>query len=486
VFGQYGRLERIPRERAVVQSPGRRTDLSALSEFAPELAATFARVAGDVALVLDSAGVIENVELGADELASLGDWIGRSWVDTATHETRRKLEQLLKETVSTGVSRRREVNHPVSAGVEIPVAWAAVRLGEGGRVLAVGRDLRAIAAIQQRFMESQQQLERDYWQGRREEARYSALFHVATDAVFVLEAESLSIVEMNRAASHLLDLPPEALIGRTFVRFTEAASQPGVEELLARARSSGQPAELRARLAGRALLVTLSAAPFRSDDGMLLMVRAHAVGDDIEAGQARLISLVERLPDGVVITDSSGRVTMANPAFLSMSGCDSESAVTGRSLDEWLTPAGTDFASLLAAVRRGGIVARLGVRIRSRDRRESLAECAAVLLPEGDQECIGFTLRRSTAAVARSAPELTDRIERLTAQMGSLDLPALIREVTQHAERHFLRVALDRTRGQLGDAARMLGISEDALRADLRRLQLPADATPGTAPPRAG
>jgi transcriptional regulator PpsR len=382
----------------VTQPPGRRTDLSALADFAPELAATFVRLAGDIALVLDADGVIQSVELGGELLApSMQEWIGRSWVDTATLETRRKIEQLLKETISTGVSRRREVNHPSPGGVDIPVAWAAVRLGEQGRVLAVGRDLRAIAAIQQRFVEAQQQLERDYWKGRQAESRYSALFHVATDAVFVLDAETMAVVEANRAAAQLLDIPLDALAGTRLPAHIDAVSRPAVEELLSQARASGRPGELRARLAGRTLMVSLSATPFRSLDAMLLLVRAHAVdAPDIESDRARLVNLVERLPDAVVITDSSGRVTMANPAFMELVGQPDEAGIGGRSLADWIAPIGTDFASVLSAVRRGGIVARLGARARAGRGHDQAVECAAVLLPEGDQECIGFTIPSAT------------------------------------------------------------------------------------------
>ena len=77
--------------------------------------------------------------------------MGRHWVDTVTGETRRKIELLLNEARAGGFSRSREVNHPSPSGPDIPVAYAAVQLGEGGPVLAVGRDLRAVAAIQQRF-----------------------------------------------------------------------------------------------------------------------------------------------------------------------------------------------------------------------------------------------------------------------------------------------------------------------------------------------
>lgn len=456
-------------------------DLSALSEYAPELAATFVRVAGDIALVLDAKGVIQTVELGGDALApSMQEWAGRTWVDTATLETRRKIEQLLKEAVSTGVSRRREVNHPSPSGTEFPIAWAAIRLGEQGRVLAVGRDLRAITAIQQRFVEAQQRLERDYWKGRQAEARYRALFHVATDAVFVLDAATLNVVEANRAAAHLLNAPLDSLAGAPFTTHIDPGSRPAIDELLAQARSSGNPAEVRSRLAGRSLMVNISATPLRSPETMLLMVRAHAV-DSAEAApdHLRLASLVERLPDAVVIADSSGHVRMANAAFISLAAARDEASLLGRSLADWVVP-DKGFGAVLSAARHGGIVPSFSATTWS----GTPVECAAVLLPDGDQECIGFTIRRSEEA-ATAGNALAALVEVLTVQMGTLDLPNLMREVAEHAERHFVRTALDRSGGRTSEAARLLGITENALQAGVQRLNIGSSAPSEDAPPRA-
>ena len=53
-----------------------------------------------------------------------------------------------------------------------------------------------------------------------------------------------------------------------------STSRPAIDELLAHARSSGTQAEVRSRLAGRSLMVNISATPLRSPETMLLMVRA--------------------------------------------------------------------------------------------------------------------------------------------------------------------------------------------------------------------
>ena len=94
-------------------------------------------------------------------LASPG-LIGRPWANTPTGETRTKIGQLLKEVGATDIARKHEINHPSDSGASVSVAHTAIRLGANGPVLAVGRDLRAITAMQQRFLDAQQEIEKSY------------------------------------------------------------------------------------------------------------------------------------------------------------------------------------------------------------------------------------------------------------------------------------------------------------------------------------
>ena len=133
------------------------SDLEALSPWVNELAQTFVSLSSDIALVLDAGGVITNVaqSVGDPMAPGAAQWVGRSWADTVTTETRRKIELLLGDVASTGLARRREVNHPGGGGgSDIPVAYTAIRLGAqragaGGRARPA-RDRRHPAAFPRR------------------------------------------------------------------------------------------------------------------------------------------------------------------------------------------------------------------------------------------------------------------------------------------------------------------------------------------------
>ena len=457
------------------KGPADAPDLGALSDLAPQLALTFVSVASDIALVIDQSGVIRNVATGAAPIAgSAADWVGRPWAETVTGETRTKIEQLLSEAQSGTVTRRREVNHPSGNGTDIPVAYSAIRLGRNGPVLAVGRDLRAVSAIQQRFIDAQKAMERDYWQQRQTETRYRMLFQVATDAVLVVDAQSLVVLEANRAAAQLVGLAVDALVGQPASAAVAPTARAAVDDLLATARTRGRPGEIRTHgardLAGRPQLLDLSATPFRADDAHLLLVRVRAVDLDTHSTHERLADFVERTPDAVVITDSSGRVLMANPAFQSLClaalGQHASGTLPGRALAELLGDPRQQLPGILAESRRHGIAEQRRIVVGAPAGEIFDVEISAALLAEGDQECLGLTLRRVDQRLAALPPqvgELAAAIDRLAAQVGLVPLAELIQETAELAERHLLEAALARTSGDRLQTAQLLGIGMDNL-----------------------
>lgn len=433
-------------------------DLAALSPLAPEVARALVSLDSDIALVIGADGVIRDVVQGSGSILAgpVSDWVGQRWIETVTADTRTKIERLLADVATTGVARRREVNHPGGDGSTIPVAYTAVRLGDDGPVLAVGRDLRAIAAIQQRFADAQRDLERGYWSVRQAEQRYRALFQVATDAVLVVDALDFRIIDANAAASRLFDHGIEQLVGRDVRIGFEHHSRGAVEELLNTARSTGRPAEIRARLVGTVTAASVSATSFRSDNAMHLLVRVREAPGPaalVELGQS-LARWVDGAQEGVVITDPSGRVIAANRAFVDYAGTADEAALKGRLLANALGGDPVSIDALLGRARLQGLARAPGLRLR-----RGPADVSAALLTEGDQECIGFMFADlRPAAPASAGPD--DPLARL----GSAPLPELLREARARTEQLLIVAALARCGGDAAAAARLLGISTGALR----------------------
>jgi hypothetical protein len=204
-------------------------DLEVLAPWAPELAVTFVALSCDIALVIDSEGRIATLAQHEDKPIAPPAWIGTAWVDTVSPDSRGKIEKILADVAGTGQARRREINHPNAIGGATPVAYSAARLGEQGPTLAVGHDLRAQAALQQRFVAAQEALERSYWNAHR------PLHDGGTPPALMTDHEKESLGLDSAAAPVTRDLEDSELV-RALGRLVERIGHKELQVLLRDAR----------------------------------------------------------------------------------------------------------------------------------------------------------------------------------------------------------------------------------------------------------
>lgn len=123
------------------------------------LARLLAQLSGDLVLVMDAPGRILAAATGQDTpvAAAASGWVGRLWADIVAPDSRHKVDRMLREVATAGQARRRELNHPLQSGGWAAFAYHAARL-EGTQVyLAMGRDLSAQSALQQRLLQAQRE-----------------------------------------------------------------------------------------------------------------------------------------------------------------------------------------------------------------------------------------------------------------------------------------------------------------------------------------
>ena len=455
---------------------------AAFGEIDAKTAASLLAVSGDFALVMDSAGVIREVAtVGAEtQFDAAIQWIGRPWIETVTPDTRAKIDTLLKEAASSGVSKRRQVNHLLVDGADVPVSYTALRLGRDGSVVAVGRDMRHVSALQQRLVEAQQAMERDYWRLRHVETRYRLLFQIASDAIVVIDASTLKVLDANTAAGQVFGDTPDRLIGRTFPFGVDAAGSRLLEELTMTARSAGRAGDVLISLAGGGRSYHASASCFRQESATLLLVRLSAadVAPTVNAAAdspLRVIDLIERSPDGFVVTDLEGHVLTANRAFLDIAELASEEQVRGTLFATYIGRPGADFPVFTSMLKKNSAVRLMATTARGTHGNQSEVEVSAVWAPEAEEPCIGFTVRdigRRLAATPQGARDLTRAVEELTTLVGRVSLRDLVRDTVDLVERHFIEAALELTNDNRTSAAEVLGVSRQSLYVKLRRHRL--------------
>jgi len=469
------------------------------ADLSADVLAAVVAAAADLALVLDSQGVIRDISLGTSHTRELGElrhWVGRRWLETVTIESRVKVTAMLAAAAAgagpenQGQRPERQVNHALAGGVDLPVSYSIVPMGVQGRVLALGRDLREVAAVQQRLVDAQQSMERDYLRLRHTEARYRLLFEAVDEAVLVLDAASLVVFEHNAAAARLLGDSTKRIVGRSFTELLAVESQAEAYARFSQARSAGRSDELPVRLAhgNGTLELKLAATAFKQDSTTSLLVRLSPVnpaGTGQALGRAAevpsLLNVVNAMPDAFVLTDMQGRILSANQAFSDMLQLAPGESVQGQSLDRWLGRSSVDLNVLIGNLRQHGVLRLFPTTLRSGYGEPGAVEISAVAVPDGPQACLGFSIRdvaRRLPAEGRSNRQLPRSAEQLTGLVGRLPLKDIVGETTDLIERLCIEAALELTRDNRASAAEMLGLSRQSLYVKLRRYGI-QDMGPG-------
>jgi transcriptional regulator PpsR len=444
----------------------------------PSVAARMVMASADVAVILDREGVVHDVLLAAEARlpSEFGAWLGRSWLETVALDSKAKAQQLLADAAAGLPGRLREINHVVAAGAAtVPIRYSGLRLDDGGRILCVGRDLRALAALQQQLVQFQQSMEREYGRLRAADTRYRVLFQLTSEPILIADSSTRRISEANPAAIARLGQPQQRIIGRTLQSLFVDRGGEALPRLLAAAASGARhgPAELALSEDGSP--VSVQASMFRQDGAAYLLLRlsaADAAGQAAEGeGHGMVDRLIDQFPDAVVVTDSEGLILRANAAFLDMAGLPGVSAAMGQNLDQWLGRAGIDFNVLKVSLREGGAVRNLVTVLRSAYGAVESVELSAVGIEGDSVGRIGFVLRpaRASGVEPAAGSVLPRSAEEFKQLVGRVPLKELVRETSDIIEKLCIEAALELSQNNRASAADMLGLSRQGLYAKLHR-----------------
>jgi transcriptional regulator PpsR len=427
--------------------------------------------AADVALILDSEGRIEDASFGADELDDLGfdDWPGQSWFDIVTRDSRPKLKDMLDETGTARALRWRQVTHPTKDGTEVPIRYMTVSLGDG-RVLAIGRNMQPVAALQQRLVEAQLTMEREYARMRRAETRYRLLFQLATEPVLIVDAASHKVVEANPAAAQLLGRDEKKLNGTAVSAAFDPAGRASLQDAINRVRENGGQDGAVVVTAEDERRVSVRISSFRQEGRSFFLVRMNPADAVLAGGPSETdkitLSVIESAPDGFVVTDMAGDILRGNSAFLDMAQVGGEDQLKGRPISRWLGRSNVDLNVLMANLKEHGTVRMFATQLRNEFGGTQDVEISAVAVSESDPPCIGFMIRSQEGRLSLSdtaARTLPGPVEHLSHLVGRMPLKDLVQESTDIIERLCIEAALELTGNNRASAAEMLGLSRQSL-----------------------
>ena len=457
-----------------------RSPSESLGSIDPGSVAALLGAVADVTLIIDRHGTIRDVAFGDAELAkeTSRDWIGKRWIEIVTPESRPKIEAMFREAEPGIPSRWRQINHPGRKGVDVPVRYSVIRYGTEQQIVAVGRDMRAMAVLQQRVFEAQQAMEREYERIRASEKRYRLLFQLAAEAVVIVNAATQKVIEANPAAAALVGRDARKMVGAAIGTLFDEGSQQAVQSFVAALRLAPRVDNVHAQLDGSRESLLLSGALFRQENEsclLVLMTRLGVGAAPARNDRAQLLRVVERLPDAVVVTDQERRVIAANAAFVDLVHAGNEEQVRGASIERWLGRPGVDGDVLFATLKSHGAVRHFSTILRGEFGTSDDVEVTGVEVPSGETPCYGFAIRAAGWRAGRErlgGRELPRTAEQFTELVGRVPLKDLVRETTDLIERLCIEAALELTGDNRASAAEMLGLSRQGLYAKLRRYGL--------------
>lgn len=458
------------------------TPKQSLSGLSAEANAALLSVAADVVVVIDGNGIVQDVSTSHGALPVAGgqhSWIGRRWEDTVTIESRPKIAKLLRDATADARAIWRQVNVPADSGADVPLSFCTVHVGPKGRLIALGRDLRAQSQLQQQLIEAQQTMERDYLRLRHLESRYRVLFELTGEGVVVLDGRTLKIIEANPAAAQSLGDTVRKLVGKTLLDCLDAGSRATVSKLLDTVRASGKPDQTSARVVSSASQgrLNLSVSVIHEEAGELFLVRVAGESQPAPASSSAaqadmVLRVLEQTPDAFVVTDNDGEILAANRAFTDMIQLGRAEQALGQSLDRWLGRAGVDLNVLLANLRQRGAVKLFATTLRDENGTPIPVEISAVSVPHGELGGLGFTIRDVGRRLGETRPEAPRSAEQLAELVGRVPLREIVGETIELIEKLCIEQALQLTQDNRATAAEILGLSRQSLYVKLRQYKL--------------
>lgn len=436
-----------------------------------DAAMKLAMVAGDITLVLDDTGTILDTAFDPNEFPGFEGWEGTNWIETVTIESRPKVMEMLAAARRGEVQHWRQVNHPTRDG-DVPIRYAVVSVNGGEHRIAFGRDLREAGKMQQRLLQVQQSLERDYMRMRQLESRYRMLFELAGEAVLIVEAGTLRIREANPAAHTILGARSGSLPGKKLPSLVDKDSRDPLQALVGAAMASNGASPAPLTIAKGSQKVMAAIAGFTQDRGQFLLLRLTSGTGVVSEISTPVLDLVDDMPDAFVVADTNLEVVSANKAFVELVQSPSLDPLRGRHLANWIGRPGIDLDLIEGQIDQHGAARNVSTVLRAGDDIQGEPIEISAVRSEGEGGHYGFVIRpigRRLRDLPPGSQDLPRSVEQLTDLVGRMSLKEIVRESTDLIERLCIEAALQYTSDNRASAAEILGLSRQSLYSKLHR-----------------
>jgi transcriptional regulator PpsR len=445
----------------------------------PAAAARLLADTADLVIVLDGDDFIQDVtdQLSDSTGLDTAAWCGLPFDRVLDEKSRPTARRMLSDARDRKANGRVDLRHNLAGGHSLPVQYAARALGDDRAIVLAGRDMRPIDALRMRLAESDILIETRRRALAESEDRYRALFELTGDAVLILSASDQTILDGNERLAAQFGVDRRALAGRPVTDFFDASAQLRIRSRLRGVLASGRADEFVVERGG--LRLSMNAHPFPAEGGDLLIMRVVPVTrepDGDASVDAAIETLIRDATQAVLLTDQQGRVTWVNDTFARLARLPSGVATTGGQLSD-LVDTGIAEDRLLDDLADRHRVDLRGAIFHGAASETTAVDISAVAMPNASPPGYGFVLREIAdhTRTLRQAGAFPSGMETLAGMVGQVPMKDLVRETTDVIEKMCIESALSLTGNNRAAAARVLGLSRQALYLKLERYGITDD-----------
>ncbi len=433
----------------------------------------------DTVLVMDENGIIENVlNTQTPGFAHLKSLIGKSWVESSTVESRKKIEMLLAAKDDENHQKWRQINISSPDSPDLPLMVMVLHCTQDNKILGIGRDLRSLANLQQRLIEAQQAIETDYLRLRFAEARYRQLFDLSTTSHVIIDGSTYKILEANSVAQDLMADKGRRMIGRSLAEFIDMNDFNELQEVLNSSRNINVSKKISVKLVKNSVPAEISVNFLREENQTIFLINIilnsqitdHSSVDD---NSLRLMNAVQHSSDAFVITDTRGKILTSNQTFLEMTKVEKMSEIANEPIDNWLGRSSIDLQVILNNLKDKSSIKHYITSIIPNGNSSGVeVELSAVKVINEKESYIGFSIRSIGQRISQrnqTNHDLKQTATKLTELVGRVPLRDIVSETTDMIEKMCIMSALELTMNNRVSASEMLGLSRQSLYIKMRR-----------------
>ncbi|WP_245882588.1 transcriptional regulator PpsR [Yoonia sediminilitoris] len=457
-------------------------DSAAIPLIAPEILGDIISEVSDIGLVISETGKVLSVLVNPTntDFSDLDIVDGQDIRTALTVESVRKFDARLAAYLSDdGPVRPIELNHKATdTKPEFPVRYSFHRIGAGGAVLLLGRDLRPIAEMQQQLVKAQLALERDYEAQREFNTRFKVLMDNTREAVAFVSASTGEITEANPVAAHLMNTKREVLIGSQLSAHFAKPKRGDLVDTLASTAMTDPGSVTKTICTATNSDVQILPTVFRAAGERILLCLISSADSEIQQVDdlsRNIRGLYHNGPDAIVFALSNGEILSANEAFLNLIDAAHDADLRGRNLADYLQRGGIDLKVMTENAGRAGSMRSYATKMAGDYGSPRAVELSATELAAGTHQIFAFVIRaagQSEPLRPSMNPTSDENLKSAVELVGSASLKDIVAETTNVVEKMCIETAVELTMNNRVAAAEMLGLSRQSLYVKLRKFDL--------------